>query len=257
MKRLCVIGNSHVAALKLGWERLRASYPGMSLTFFGTAGRDACKNLRLVEGALVPDERDLRNFLWTSGGREKIKLEDYDHFLLVSLGFGPQEMFHVARKFSFAEPRLDQSKRLVSRECFMEAVTDTLLGSMAAAITTIIRKNVNRPVLILPQAASSIEIIKTDKFRAAHSAAPAQCWALLNELWAECATSVATRLGAAIVLQPAETVSNHIFTAHEFCRGSVRLTPDLTHEHPDHDFTHMNADYGIVTLKTVLGAFAK
>ncbi len=257
MKRLCLIGNSHLAAMKLGWDRLRESYPGMSLTFFGSRGGEACKNLRLVKGALVPSQRDAENFRWTSGGLGEIELGDYDQFAVVSLGFRPQNVYQVARGCSFADARLDQSKLLVSRECFADAITDALLRSTAAAVTTTIRAAADKPVLLLPQAASSIETTKTEHFRAAYGAAPAQCWAVLSRLWTECATSMASRLGAAIMFQPPETVRNYFFTAHEFCRGSLRLTQDFSKRHPDDDFTHMNADYGVVMMKSVLDALAK
>ena len=38
MTRICVLGNSHAAAIALGWKTLQADYPGVSLTFFAAFG---------------------------------------------------------------------------------------------------------------------------------------------------------------------------------------------------------------------------
>jgi hypothetical protein len=40
----------------------------VSLTIFGSRGRDVCQNLRVVKGALLPVVRDAENFRWTSRG---------------------------------------------------------------------------------------------------------------------------------------------------------------------------------------------
>jgi hypothetical protein len=33
-RRLCLIGNSHLAAFKMGWEAVRADHPEADVTFF-------------------------------------------------------------------------------------------------------------------------------------------------------------------------------------------------------------------------------
>jgi len=99
MTRLCLMGNSHLAALKLGWDRLRDAHPDVAVTFFGSRGAGVCKGMRLEGGALVPSAQDLVNFRWTSGGLKEIRLEDFDCFALVALGFAPRWVWRLARRF--------------------------------------------------------------------------------------------------------------------------------------------------------------
>ncbi|MES2144715.1 MAG: hypothetical protein V4516_10245, partial [Pseudomonadota bacterium] len=88
--RLCVIGNSHVAAFKLGWDQLAARGDALTRaiapTFFG-APRDGLKNLAVRDGRLVPTADFVRDhFARMSGGRADVDPAVYDGFLLVGLG---------------------------------------------------------------------------------------------------------------------------------------------------------------------------
>jgi hypothetical protein len=83
--RICVIGNSHVNALKQGWEDIAATCPDHRLTFFASLG-DRIGKLELVEGCLVPqDPALLKNIVFTSGGLDRIVLADYDVYLVYGL----------------------------------------------------------------------------------------------------------------------------------------------------------------------------
>lgn len=257
MKRLCLIGNSHIAAVKLGWDRLRDRYPGLTLTFFGSRRPDSCRNLQLENGALVPtDEALRRSFAWTSGGAGDIRLGDYDGFLLIALQFAPQRVVDVAAQYSYLHPALDTAKRLVSRECFLDAVMDGLRSSIAAGITARLRKGTDRPVLIVAQPGRSEDILADPEFRASHAAADHPSWDVLAKVWTECALKEALRLDAGFVPQPGQTIRHHLFTARAYSKGSVRLTPGFSRAHGADDHAHMNADYGAAVIESVMARLA-
>jgi hypothetical protein len=91
-----------------------------------------------------------------------------------------------------------------------------------------------------------------EEFRAAHERTSEGCWSLLKDHWTESASTVAKTIGAEVLFQPDETISNHLFTDHRFCTGSVCLEEGLSLRHPATDFAHMNAQYGATVLEKLL-----
>jgi len=85
--RICVLGNSHAGALKLGWDMLRSHYPGVEMTFFAAQG-GAMKGLAVDGDHLVTaDETLAARIAYTSGGLSRVDLRSYDAFLVLGLGF--------------------------------------------------------------------------------------------------------------------------------------------------------------------------
>ena len=85
--RVCILGNSHVACIKVAWDELGKSHTDYCLTFCAAPGRrlDA---MELSGDHLVPSNPQLRrDILTTSGGRDSIAIRDHDAFCIVGLGF--------------------------------------------------------------------------------------------------------------------------------------------------------------------------
>ena len=91
MTRVCIVGNSHVAALRNGSARIAAQFPDIEATFFGVPGR-WLRSVKLVRGqngtpgSLAPaDPEHSAFFRKMSGGQDRINVADYDCFILVGL----------------------------------------------------------------------------------------------------------------------------------------------------------------------------
>ena len=248
MKRVCVIGNSHLACMKLGWDRMRQRHPGCEITFFGSRGA-LCQHLQLCDRRLIPANdvlaADLR---WISGGLTAIALDDFDAFVLMAMQFAPTRVSQVARQFSYVDVRLDPRKRLISRECFLQSAFDGLRNSIAVSVAEKIRSAVSKPIVIVPQPHVSAAWRETETYRTGFGNAPAGCWPLLGEIWQDCALKAARAVAAEALLQPGETMVDSFFTEHRFCKASVMLADGLATEHPEDDFVHMNAEYGEIVL---------
>ena len=80
--RLCVIGTSHVAMLKRGWEA--APHPGVDPTFFA-APLGKLTSLKPEGGALVSADAEMRALLQASGGSEAVRAADFDAVLVVGM----------------------------------------------------------------------------------------------------------------------------------------------------------------------------
>jgi hypothetical protein len=249
--KICVMGNSHLACLKLGWQRASARHADVELTFFGTPGL-GFQGMKLLGGRLVPASAEVAaDMRWTSGSAE-IALERFDVFVLVALQFAPTRVSQVARHFSYVDERLDPRKRLVSRACIEQAVLDGLQSSIAISLARAIGSSTSRPVILLPQPHVSAAWRATEAFQSGFRDAPAGCWPLLAALWRDCASRTARDAGADVLFQPRETVEDSFFTQHRYCRDSVMLAEGYSRRHPDDDFVHMNAEYGEILIETLL-----
>ena len=249
--RICVIGNSHMACLKLAWERLRSRHAGLELTFFGAAGHGWYEDLvPRAPGFVARNEKLAANLRATSGGLDEIALDAYDAFALVGLLFAPARVLYVAARCSYLDARLDSQKLLVSRECFKAAVDDAVRDTVALRVARVIR-DAGRRVLLLPQPHFSVGWRESEQGRRMFPNEPPGCWALLGQIWRECAQEAAREARVELLLQPAETVVDDFFSPEHLRRGAVRLR-DLATEFPEDAFDHLNADYGEIALRALL-----
>lgn len=228
--KICILGNSHLASIKQGWDRLQAEAgrEGVSVRFFGSR-QWGLRALDLVGTELHPRNAILeRDLTFTSGGLKRIDLQSYDAFFLYGLMF-PMPELH--RGWSTAVKR--------------QACKDTLSRSLAAELARKIRSAVDRPIYMghNPRPARQSEQRVAEDTMDYSSV----CDFMQPEVKA---------LGADLVRQPLDTLeSNRWFTQSHFSLGSVRLDVGdgiSSEAHPQSDVEHMNGDFGLLYLKQLL-----
>src|SRR5262249_9467769 len=138
---ICVIGNSHAAAIKQAWTDAAPGWgDGTTLTFFA-AKAQLLRDLALEDGALVARSDELAAMLrLTSGGSDEIALDAYDGFILIGLGL----RFNIASLCdnvgTAAHLKWGPSAKLVSRACFAAMIEADLQDeNMALAVLAWIR----------------------------------------------------------------------------------------------------------------------
>ncbi len=142
MTRCCFIGNSHLAAIKLGWDRVKGRYGGVLVDFFAShiaSIGDICR----VDTRLVPANDTVRqNFVWTSGGKAAIDLSEYSDVVLVGMGFSLEPLL-LAYSQMRSERHQDHAETctLVSDAVFEEAVLGNLLSSAFCRTSAKIRES--------------------------------------------------------------------------------------------------------------------
>jgi hypothetical protein len=249
--RLCLIGNSHLAALKLAWDRIGNQFDDIELRFFGSYS-DSLKELRVKERHLVAQSKRVRmNMVMTSGGLSKIAIDDYDIFVLHALGFSFNRLikWFLLRSSEANEISIANPYRAETRQPSFEDIK-TLLDQTACCRLAKKLAPFNKPVMISPEPFFSEQVTQT----------PIEKWApwhhLLDEqghpkpdldrllsLWNQ------ARLAYAFLAQPADTIVSGSFTKVEYCARSIRLSRDMATEHPPDDYSHMNAAYGAAVIK--------
>lgn len=221
-RRLCVLGNSHVAALKHGWARLQPGHPDLTLDFFA-APRDRMSGLHLRGGSLVPAEESLaKDLAYTSGGMSEVDIDRYDGFLVYALGF-----------------RLPMLARQLSRAVVIDVCGDRFDGSLCGRVASLIRQRSGRPVYVgciplrgEPQDAKAV----------AASITPSRA--------AECVAEALEARTLHFLQQPDASIGPAWNTLAEYSKGAMALMADRPHA--DGDTLHMNGLYGEKVLQSLL-----
>ena len=220
--RICILGNSHVASLKLAWDQLAKDHPDRELVFFAARGLDL-RYLRVSGKALVTNKRRVAESIsFTSGGTAKIEVDRFDAFVTYALALKVPDM----------DRRLSSAVKL-------QACRDALGRSLNLRICRMIRRVSDAPIYVghNPQTASRDALLSEQMTYAE------VCDLLDREL------DVA---GAKLIVQPPETLVNGWNTRPELARDSTRL--DIgdrrsNEPHPEHDVSHMNGNFGRAYLE--------
>jgi len=233
--RVCIVGTSHIAALKLAETAYR---PGgaAEFVFFGAPARKFQKVK--VENGILCGDASIRNLLLqTSGGRyEAIDPAEFDAVVFHGIDLHPAlAILSIARhghgsKLFFSDAFLRQGIR--------NWVKRTKAFGFASSIL-----RVKKTVVILSPTPCPAE-----GHEAVDGKVPKELMASLRPRILEMIDEVLRDEGIHYVSQPEETYGSAYYTKQEYTVGSVRLV-DLGRQHPDDDFTHMNAAYGLIVLR--------
>ena len=131
--RLCVISNSHIAALKLGWDGILDSHPDVDIDFFGSP-KQTMKCLELEGRCLIsPDPYVAQMFRSTSGGHEAIKIDQYDGFVVAAAGLSIHWLVHLYAGYR-SDDHCRTGQYLVSQDVFNVAAVGMLTDTAAVRI---------------------------------------------------------------------------------------------------------------------------
>lgn len=226
--KICVIGNSHVAAVKLAYEALPPQNP-YKMTFFAGLGRKIGR-FEITDGKLSPpvDDSKTRYAIGiTSGGLKEINPALYDRFLIIGMSGG-------------VKPLVSTATRPLSTGAKNCAITEYWQASPLAPLLSNLRLITGKPISV-GFAPLLAEDKKNDKMPEGYTALVA----LSNSLFF--APQEVTLIG-----QPLESITNGDATEIEFSRLSEKLLKDEDDfgiHHPEGENSHMNKSYGTLWLQ--------
>jgi hypothetical protein len=223
--KIAIIGNSHIAALKLAWTEIAADYPQHQIVFFGHRGNKIA-NLIEKDARIVGKDPGLRKAMkFTSGGLGSIDPNEYDVFLVH--GVGVEALFVPDGQF-------------FTKKFLVDAANEIGKKAPAVKIVSLIRSLSTKPIFIghmpLPVAADVTEDQSTVPF--------VNGMALLEKV-------IYSTFDAKLALQPLETIVNGVNTERRYKQNSTSLAIgdnwDNT-QHRETDRRHMNVDFGKLWL---------
>ena len=246
----CIVGNSHLAALKLGWKEIAHDFPKIELDFFGSH-RDSMMRTEVRDGRLVAFDSKVRSKLKMTGGHHNIDLARYDFFVIVGMGFGLHPTLAILDTHSVPAIR-SKHHHLISDAALADAMCDVLRGSTAGHIYWLLYTHTTVPIFIVPQPLSAEGILNAGRRGAIYRRLrDARMQKRVADVYS--AASLAALSGHTdVVHQPPETVTSDIYTRAIYSDGSVRLNIDQDLKHPEADHAHMNARYGKVMLRELI-----
>jgi hypothetical protein len=252
MKRVCIIGDSHIGALQSGWRALGDEFPDIEVTSFG-APRPLFDELQVSGRRLVPASERLREyFVRTSGGEAEIS-GAYDRYLVCGLSWAMRLLLPSIGKFR-SEDLVVDGRVPLSNDCYDRVMKGLLRDSLTMRTLKNLRTITDRPIAVIPAPMPS-DMIPAPVYRRFCDSGDAQP---IAACFLSAAAAVAKDVDVELIRQPPETLSNPIQTLQIYKRGSVRtFQGNLDIEHGEDDHQHMNAAYGALVLRAALSADAQ
>lgn len=255
--KICVLGDSHLAAFKLAWDELKGMWQANTeLEFYGIAGADFISKVFLEDRCLVPKtEGGKRSFYNTSGGQEKLDISSYDAAIIVGLDCKINylsDVFTTHKTYDMPPSSSSYNNHVISLSCLTQVSMDSIRHSSMFQIAGLIRSIVEIPIYVVPCPLPSVECLNDTSVKS-YSLSLNACESVLS-CYYKSISDICNIHCAIFIPQPISTIERFIFTRNTFSRGSVRLGGNLKTMHPDNDYAHMNKEYGKVYLKSILQA---
>ena len=227
VRRICLMGDSQLAALKKGWLSVAQHFPKIEITFF--AGQnDNWSSIQIVDGKLVPGSEQLReSFRRSSRHLEEIDAS-FDAYVLC--GF----------KLAISWPlRLWTYHEHTDWSAYQTAVSNYVRNTLFAQVLAKLRKITDAPVVMLAGPHQPNAYCKASPLLDNETAAK------LNANFIRECESLAAVHNARLVTQSEETLApNGVTTQMKF--AYVPTEPGRL------DFRHCNAEYGAIAMPHIL-----
>ena len=258
--RLCVIGNSHIGAMKLGWDRIMAEgQPGWDHvypTFFG-APSDGMRHVELQDGALVPTrQRITGHFRQLSGGYDRITLASFDAFLLIGLNVSSKRILRFYKGNAWVGLNGTAGKGIM-HPAFAEAfLTERYRATQLVEHARTLSEASGKPVLAVAEPHWAEWMRRAPAGMSDYgweAAIKAGDGPAIGQMFLKAVTA-ALAPHATFVPQPEATVADGITTRAAFNKDASRL---ISGEGGGTDASHMNADFGMAVWQAVAPALAK
>lgn len=238
--RICLIGDSHLAALKQGWPA--ESHAPVEPVYFAGHGK-TMRGLAVTGDALAASNPVLEMALTrTSGGLNKID-GHYDRYVVhgLELGLG---LVLEAFVTNFSCHEHGNRMAWLAHPSFADILRAALRNSMSVHIMNLLRQISNAPIVFSPTAMSEKKYkqIRNRLSETGHAA-------VLLDIFSSAVQDLERDLNASFLPQPTDTLCDDRMATKEIysvdpARFAVRGQPD--------DNAHMNAAYGAAVVRDLL-----
>lgn len=241
--KTCLIGNSHIVCLKEALDLNSSSALG-DKTFVYSPGVNL-GTMELEDGYLTADGNpSLADRLARKGSPTKIKIDDFDRFVVVGVEFAFGLCTRMYGRFLPAEKLLDRkfgidAPQPISAACIEASVAGLIEQSGAVQLVRQLRRGTTKPIYLVPQP-SPLETIRQIVPKTPRQKRSAARWAPMfaaadavpmYDVFLRASRAIAASMNAVLIEQPAHTMVD----------GFTRAMYARTKED---DIRHMNAAYG-------------
>jgi hypothetical protein len=231
--KISIVGNSHLAALKLAVRRDLFAQERLDVSFWGLPGPEF-NSITYSAGLLqTPCKSFVLNI--SDGLYESLPVREFDAIVFHGVALNVSDYLLSLRKAS--EHLRCYSNALLEdglRSCIEQVPSWSLVRSLRAEF--------GGRLLMSAMPLSSEDGTKFNGI----SVTDDELAYLNSHIGA-----VLGKIGVEYVPQPSDTIRDSKYTKREFCVDSVRLAAKLCYKHPDDDYIHMNEQYGFQVLRAI------
>ena len=249
MKRVVLIGNSHLGAFKTAIDAEQTIVDDLKVDYFGAPGNWAF-DLCLENGRLVTTSERLKGLVAkTPGSLKEIELDAYDAIVLVGLFI---RFMYAARLY--LRHRLpghaDGRQCLISPAAFDAAYSEYMRSSAAYKVAALIRSHSSMPILLVPEPYPSSEIKGDPEWEGLWES---DLLPHMRDTFFEHLRSSFEDLDVDLIEQSPKTMDGPVFTHPRFSARGVNLRKEL----PADERLHMNRRYGQIMMAVVRRALLR
>lgn len=261
--RLCIIGNSHVAALRRAWAQHPGRWADICPTFVA-APRSLLLHTKVEGGYLVPTALATRQALQRLSGIASLDLSAQDLFVVVG---GSMTLLTAVQPYRDARwPGLPSvadcpdlaclRQQLISKNAAQAIVCAILSQRLGAQLAMRLRAGTSCPIFLAeqPRLSDGVLTMRHPAARLHKIAIRSGDAAAIARLFETAAIAALAPSGTRFLPQPAQSISQQLFTASRYMIGSEMLGPDRGALHDRDDITHANASYGALVLDQIMAA---
>ena len=227
--RVCLIGDSQLAAIRQGWSLIRDEFPGIAPTFFAGACSE-WPTLEVCGDCLAAGSDKLsEQFARSSRGARTIG-SSFDFYIICGLELEIAPLLKLWLREEHSRP-----------EVFRAAASRELRETLSAKTLAMVREITSSRIVLLPSP------FQGEAFCRASPRLDTETARGIAEIFGSECERLAGEFGATFLAQPAQTIAgNGVTTWMNF----VRRSSDPALE----DRRHGNAEYGAIALRQALEA---
>src|SRR5262249_13065606 len=144
VKHLCIIGDSHTAAIKRAWWAIENEYPDIKITFF-SSHRRRFVNLAVEGGMLVPKDEEHRGIVMRSCKLERVITGAYALYVLCGMDYSLYYAMTLLMPYR-TEDQASDNRTPISSGCYLKAMTGCLRDTVAVYVARKLRRITARPM---------------------------------------------------------------------------------------------------------------
>ena len=240
--RTCLIGNSHLAAVKTAWDEHGSA--SFDPSFYGALNRD-WSHLVVENGLLVASSSALAKQMQATGGATTIDPAQFDAFVLIGFSLSFHRFAKVYETHRLAE-HVTRAGAPISPAGLRAAIRDFMDATVCLDVAKRIRSIFKGPILVCPipnisaaaRRLSQPEARKLNVLSDEAIFAPALAGVIASVLG-----ELAAKHGFTVLPQPEQTVEDLVYTREDYAIGQTKAG--------EPDYLHANSAYGALVLDAI------
>lgn len=258
--KICIYGNSHVAALKLAVEEVNLKHPNIEIDFWAIKQRHLDFFNMSHDGVLSLSHalqkrnkrkwRKIRRMANSINGRRVLDLREYDIILRVGLDDGKEKIRELLAGYDVGTKKTD--RQLISPD-FFSSICTTHVESQLPLQEWQYPSNARHFAMVCPYWSETVLMDTSDSYNLLKQFVQQSGRVDLMKIYEQSVKNRLKSIGVTLIPQPSETLTSDLLSKETYSVDSRKIT-NLDDQDNKGDFAHLNSKYGYLCLMKLLRA---